>query len=138
MAAGMVVNPDEGFEQGEFGLGHLQTRSERWHVLVGDIVVTVSDEIFKSMSLQQSQVQLGSCLCVLVIFWLEGEGSNCADEGDQATVAIPREDGLSYVPLVLLVQRLAMLNRRKRPFVDVEFEIGYDSRRLAALPVDEV
>ena len=115
----MVVNPDEDFEQGELGLGHLQTRSERWHVFVGDIVVSVVDEIFEGVILQQSQVHFGSCLGVLVLFGREGEASNRADEGEQATVAIPREDGLSYVPLVLLVSRLAMLNRCKRPFVDV-------------------
>ena len=44
------------------------------------------------------------CLPVLFTFsGLKDEGTNLADKGSEATVAIPREDGLGIISFVLFV-----------------------------------
>ncbi len=108
----MVEYPDEGFQESEFGVRHLEARLfQHGSVLSKDIVLIACDQVVQSLSLQQGQVGLCGCRSHLVVFiFLEREGAYVVSEWNQASVSISGKDGLGNVPLILFVQGFSELN----------------------------
>jgi hypothetical protein len=104
VATGKIVDSDQSLQQGKFGLGHVEACVQHRTIVLCKFVFHISNELFKSIALQQRQVRTGSGESVgIIALSFERERSDATDQRDETAVAVPSKDGLGDIPLVLLV-----------------------------------